>query len=165
MIQRLIISVLLMAAGLASAGNPSSSASSPHVRICSRVATSGFDVDAVKRLELRGAASNVDGWTIEEARSFFAPEWVSVQPDGTQVGLDKVLSSFENGRNHPWADRFDLTELDIRVYCDMAVVVGTAQVSAKGDKQPLRTIHFRYLNIWRKSGAGWLYAANQYTRF
>jgi len=164
-LQRLVISALLVAAGLASVGHSSSSAPSTRAKACSKLVTSGSDADEVRRLELRGAASNVDGWSIEEARAFFAPEWVSVQPDGSQVGLDKVFSSFENGRSRPWAARFALTELDIRVYCDMAIVIGTAEASAKGDKQPPRTVHFRYLNIWRKSGAGWLYAAQQYTRF
>jgi len=154
-----------MAVGLATVGHSSSSAPLAPAKMCTKIATSGPDVDDVKRLELRGAASNVDGWTIEEARAFFAPEWVSVQPDGSQVGLDKVFSSFENGHSSPWAARFDLTALDIRVYCDMAIVIGTAEASAKGDKQPPRTIHFRYVNIWRKSAAGWLYTAQQYTRF
>lgn len=61
--------------------------------------TAGPDVEEVQRLELRGGAVNVEGWTIEEARAFFAPEWVSVQPDGSVTRLETVLSNFVEGRS------------------------------------------------------------------
>jgi ketosteroid isomerase-like protein len=116
-------------------------------------------------LEQRGAATNVEGWTNEEARSFFAPEWFSVQPDGSVMRLDAVFARFQEGRSQPWARRFDLTELDIRVYCDTAIVVGLAEARARGGSETSPALHFRYLNVWRKHEGRWLYAGQQSTRF
>lgn len=125
----------------------------------------GVDAEEIRRLELRGAATNVEGWSIEEARDFFAPEWMSVQPDGSVMGLDAVFARFQDGRSQPWAGRFDLTELDIRVYCDTAIVVGLAEARAPGSSETSPALRFRYLNVWRKHEGRWLYAGQQYTRF
>lgn len=71
----------------------------PHeARMCAPI-TAGPAVEEVRRLELRGGAVNVEGWAIEEARAFFAPEWVSVQPDGSVTRLETVLSNFVEGRS------------------------------------------------------------------
>lgn len=134
---------------------------------CPVMITSGPEAAEIGRLEERGARANVEGWSIEEARAFFAPEWVSVQPTGAVSDLDAVLSSFPNGQSVPWAGRFDLTNLDIRVYCDMAVVIGQAEAwrpgaTAEGSAPAVR---FRFLNVWRKVDGRWLYAANQFTRY
>ena len=131
---------------------------------CPGFTATGADANEVRRLELRGAATNVEGWTIEEARTFFAPEWMSVQPDGSVMQLDAVFARFQDGRSPPWAGRFDLVELDIRVYCDMAIVVGLAEARAPGGSETSPALRFRYLNIWRKHEGRWLYAGQQYTR-
>lgn len=128
---------------------------------CAPVVT-GQDVEEVRRLELRGGAVNVEGWTFEEAQGFFAPEWASVQPDGSVTSLETVLSAFVEGRSRGWASSFRLVELDIRVACNSAVVIGLAEA------QPLATqssppVRMRFLNVWRKQDGRWLYAANQWT--
>ncbi|MEQ1617035.1 MAG: hypothetical protein ABL883_01665 [Terricaulis sp.] len=82
---------------------------------CSGFASAGADAEEIRRLEQRGAATKVEGWTIEAARSFFAPEWFSVQPDGSEMRLNAVFATFQDGRSRPWAGRFDLVELDIRL--------------------------------------------------
>ena len=128
------------------------------------VVTRGADVEAVRILEQRGAAVNVSGWTIEEARSFFAPEWVSLQPDGSTTKLDTVLSGFKNGRSVAWARSFVLDELDIRVFCDTAVVIGIARARPLGAPEA-RVIHLRYVNLWRRRDGRWVYTANQFVRF
>lgn len=134
---------------------------------CPTMQTSGGDVEEIRRLEQRGAQSNVEGWSIEEARGFFAPEWISVGPDGSVGTVAEVLSGFENGRSRPWAGRFDILELDIRVHCDSAVVVGKAaafRIGASGpDDKP--AVHFRWLNVWRKHDGRWLNSANQFARY
>jgi ketosteroid isomerase-like protein len=127
--------------------------------------TSGADVEAVRALEKKGADSNVDGWTLNEAKAFFAPEWVSLQMDGSVMKLDKVFEGFKNGRSQPWAQSFKLTELDVRVYCDTAIVIGLAEAQAKGPPDKAPTGKFRFLNVWRKQDGTWLYAANQFARF
>lgn len=134
---------------------------------CPTITSSGPDADEIRRLEERGARANVEGWSIEEARAFFAPEWLSVQPNGTDVSLESVFSTFPNGRSVPWAGRFDLTDLDVRVYCNTAIVIGRAEAYPPGataaDTEP--AVRFRYLNVWRKVDGQWLYAAQQYTRY
>lgn len=128
------------------------------------VVTSGPDVDTVRQLEERGAAVNVSGWTVEEARAFFAPEWVSLQPDGSVTKVDAVLARFQNGRSVAWAQSFELNELDVRVFCDTAVVVGLARARPLG-ASGTKVINLRYANIWRKRNGRWLYTANQFDRF
>lgn len=134
---------------------------------CLSYSTTGPEVEEIRRLEQVGAESNVEGWTIEEARAFFGPEWVSVAPDGSVSGLDDVLSGFQDGRSQPWAGRFDIVELDIRVYCDMAIVVGRGEayrIGATGpNDQP--AVRFRWLNVWRNQEGRWVYIANQFARY
>lgn len=125
----------------------------------------GREVEAVRRLELRGAEVNVDGWRIEEAQSFFASDFVSIAPDGSVTRLDRVLSGFVDGASAGWARSFDIVDLDVRLYdCRAAIVVGLAEVrplAAPADAAPWR---IRFLNVWRKEGDRWLYSANQFAR-
>lgn len=134
---------------------------------CPMMTTTGPDVEEIRRLEERGAKVNVEGWTIEEAREFFAPEWLSAQPDGTDSGLETVFGAFQNGRSAPWAGRFEITDLDIRVYCDVAIAFGRADAYRPGAAvdQAQPDIRFRWLNVWRKAEGRWVYAANQFTRY
>lgn len=143
----------LLPAGLAAAAD------------CPASTTGGPEVEAVRALEQRGARVNVEGWTIDQARAFFAPEFRSIGPDGAVTPLDRILASFVDGRSRGWASRFDLVELDIRVHgCTAAIVVGLAEVrplAAPADAPPWR---IRFLNVWRRESGQWLYAANQYAR-
>lgn len=132
---------------------------------CALAARSGPDAEQVRQLEERGARSNVEGWSIDEAKAFFAPSWVSVGPDGSVSGVEPVFEGFVNGRSKPWASRFDLVELDIRVYCDAAVVIGLAEAEGIGAKPGARIVRFRFLNVWRKVDGRWLYSEQQFTRF
>lgn len=134
---------------------------------CPSMSTSGTDAEEIRRLEMRGARSNVEGWSLQEAQAFFAPEWISVSPDGTASDLTAVLAGFENDRSRPWAGRFDILDLDIRVYCDIAVVVGKAaayRIGASGSED-LPAVHFRWLNFWRKLDDRWINVANQFARY
>jgi hypothetical protein len=131
-------------------------------RMCAPI-TAGPDVEEVRQRELRGAAVNVEGWAIAEARGFFAPEWVSVQPDGSVTRLETVLGGFLEGRSRAWASSFTLTELDIRVACDSAVVIGLAEARPLGAPQSSPPVRMRFINVWRKQDGRWLYAANQWT--
>lgn len=132
---------------------------------CPVVTTAGPDVEAVKEMEAYGARVNMDGWSIIDARRFFAPDYVSIQPDGTVRRMDSVLAVFTNGRSDGWARSFDVSDLDVHVYhCSTAVVVGKAEVRANAappDSPPWR---IRYLNVWRKQDGHWLNSANQFTR-
>jgi hypothetical protein len=159
----------LCCAGLAGCATPAavSPVLPPISDACVGMTTAGPEADQVRRLEERGARANVEGWSIEEARAFFAPEWVSVQPSGSSSDLETVLSGFRNGRSVPWAGRFDITNLDVRVYCDTALAVGRAEAyqvgASSADARP--AARFRWLNVWRKSNGRWVLTANQFTRF
>jgi hypothetical protein len=130
---------------------------------CAGTATEGPDVEAVRRMELRGARMNVDGWGIEGSRDFFAPDFVSIGPDGAVNGLEAIMSAFTNGRSPGWARSFDLASLDIRVFdCSTGVVVGTAEARALNAPAEGPLWRVRFLNVWRKEGGRWLYWANQF---
>ncbi len=132
---------------------------------CPHAATAGPAVEAIRALELRGARANVDGWSIEEARSFFAPDFVSIQPDGSVTRLDKVLTAFADGRNAGFARSFDITELEIRVYgCNAAIVIGAADIRARAAPPDAPAWRVRFLNIWRRDGERWRLTANQFAR-
>jgi ketosteroid isomerase-like protein len=127
--------------------------------------TESEEIDAIRRLELRGARVNVDGWDIDEARRFFAADFVSIQPDGRINGLDAVMATFKNGRSRGWAQSFDITSLDISLLdCAAAMVIGTAEVRALGAPAGAPPWRVRFLNVWRKSQEGWQYRANQFAR-
>jgi hypothetical protein len=158
---RLAQAALVGAVLLAMAASPASAGGN---ETCSSV-TSGPDVEEIRRLELRGAAINVEGWSQEEAEAFFAPEWLSVQPDGSDIKLNGVFSRFRDGRTPGWAESFLLPELDIRVYCGAAIVIGRGEIRPRGASDPSQTIRVRYLNVWRKENGRWVYAAQQYTRY
>jgi hypothetical protein len=153
----------LAAAGLALASCVSVSVDETAAADACPVVTADADVEEIRRLEQRGATVNVEGWGIEEARAFFAPEWVSVQPDGSVMRLDAVFAGFQNGRSRPWAQSFALSELDVRVACNSAVVIGMAEARPVGAPEGV-VVRMRFLNVWRKEGGRWLYAANQYVR-
>lgn len=153
------IFIVFLIAGCASVSTSEAQSMAPVP--CDVAASTGADADAVRALEERGARANVEGWTIDEARAFFAPTWVAVGPDGSVRGVEEVFASFVDGRSQPWAASFELLELDVRVYCDMAVVIGLAE--ARGS-QPGQAARFRYLNVWRKIAGQWRYSEQQYVR-
>lgn len=132
---------------------------------CSGVRTSGPEVDAIRALEQRGARVNVEGWSIDEARGFFSPDFVSIQPDGSVIRLDKVLTAFPDGRNAGFARSFDITELEIRVYgCDAAVAIGAADIRARAAAPDAPALRVRFLNMWRRDAGRWRLTANQFAR-
>jgi ketosteroid isomerase-like protein len=122
------------------------------------VTTSGSDVEELRRLEHYGASVNVEGWSADDARAFFAPEWVSVQPDGSRIDVAAALARFRGGRMPAWAEHFTVSDLDIRVYCDAAVVVGNAEALPRGAPAAAAPMRYRYMNLWRRGPTGWLYA-------
>lgn len=132
---------------------------------CPASATTGAEVEAVRKRELRGARVNIEGWEAEEARGFFAPEYLSIQPDGGVRRLDAVMAAFVDGRSRGWARSFEISALDIHVYhCVAAVVVGVAEVRAAAAPADARPWRIRYLNVWRWQDGQWLNSSNQFAR-
>lgn len=133
--------------------------------VCDGYETAGPAVEEIRRLEQAGAASNVTGLALEDAERLFAPGYVSVAPDGSVSQRDKVMTAFAGGRSVPWAQRFDVTELDVKVYCDAAIAVGLSEVEAKTSTGEIRNAHFRWLNVWTRSAQGWRLSATQFARY
>lgn len=132
---------------------------------CPSSTMTGADVNAVRKRELRGARVNVEGWDVDEARGFFAPEYLSIQPDGSMRRLDAVMAAFADGHSRGWARSFELSELEIRVYhCVAAVVTGVAEVRAAAAPADARPWRIRYLNVWRRQDGQWLNTSNQFAR-
>lgn len=148
--------IALVAVALAScAGQPMTRAAEP----CAAVATSGADVEAVRERELRAAQAPTTAWTLAEVTQLFAPEFQTVQPNGVVQRLDEVLGEFVNGRTAPWATRYEIVEMDVRVYnCAAASVVGVAEVQPRGGP----AMRWRFTDTWRKENGAWLFARSQY---
>jgi hypothetical protein len=131
----------------------------PRANTCLDIATSGADVDAVRAAEHHVARVTTDAWTLAEVAQVFAPEFQSVQPNGAVHGIDQVLGEFVNGRTSPWAARYEIVELDIRVFgCATASATGVAEVQPRSGP----AMRWRFTDAWRKQNGAWLYARNQY---
>lgn len=126
--------------------------------------TEGPDVDAIKLLEERGALTNVEGDTLSSAEEFFAEDFVTIDTQGNLLTRADILSTYENGRLQPWARRMELQDLDIRVYCDTAIVFGAAQSWAIGMPDAAPPILFRFLHVWLKREGRWTYTAQHASR-
>ena len=159
----LVVVMLIAGGGLAPCGAESPPVP-PAIGGCVGVATEGGEVEAVRQLELRGGRMNTEGWDVEESRSFFASDFIGIQPGGAISGLETIVVTSASGRIRGWARSFVLTDLDIRVFiCATALVVGTAEarpLAAPAESPPWR---IRFLNVWRKEGGRWRYWANQFT--
>ena len=129
---------------------------------CSNFVTSGSPVDQIRLLEEAGARGNVTGLSRSDAEKMFGPGYVSLAPDGKVTKRDAILASWNA---QPWASRFDITELDIRVYCDTAIAVGLSEAEPLKAPTATKPTHFRWLNVWSKIGDDWTLSATSYTRF
>ena len=130
---------------------------------CHGVATSGAAVDEIRALEKAGGDSNVKGMSKADGEKMFAGSFISFGPDGAVKTRDDVLKTYVDGKMAPWAASFEIKELDVRVYCDTATVVGLSEVvplKAKPDAAPVR---FRWLNVWAKPEGFWQIVATQFT--
>lgn len=132
---------------------------------CENYETAGPAAEDIRRLEQEGAASNVTGLALEDAERLFASGYVSIAPDGSVSRRETVMKAFASGRSAPWAQRFDVTELDVQVYCDAAIAVGLSEAEAKTSAGESRTLHFRWLNVWTRSADGWRLSATQFARY
>lgn len=157
---------LLMVAGatLPGCANFEATAESAH-HSCEALKASGLVVDRIRTFEQAGAASNVSGMTLEAAQSMFAPEYVAVGQDGSIKSRNDALQMFESRRSAGWAEKFEIIELDIKVYCDMATVVGFSEALWKGAPPTAKPLHFRWLNVWKRANKDWQLIASQFTEF
>ncbi|HEX8920535.1 MAG TPA: nuclear transport factor 2 family protein [Pyrinomonadaceae bacterium] len=85
-------------------------------------------------------------------------EWDDLMADGAYlIGPDGTILVYQKGQNlsSMALTSFNLSELIVRVYGDVAVVTGLAEVASEtAEKKPF-SFKMRYLNVWKKSGDSW----------
>ena len=92
--------------------------------------------------------------------------WDDLMADGAyMIQGDGTTTIYQKGQNlsslRPKS--FILSDLIVRVYADTAIATGLADVSSETpDKKPF-SFKMRYLNVWRKVGAGWRIAVSERT--
>ena len=131
---------------------------------CSGFVTTGPVVEEVRSLEERGAARNVTGQVKSETEQMLAPEYYAVSPDGSVASRSDLLKGYVDGKLPGWATAFSIKSLDVRVYCDAAVVTGLADAAGKDAKGETRNAQFRWLNVWHLTVGGWRLGASQFAR-
>jgi hypothetical protein len=131
--------------------------------VCQTYATTGARVDEIRALEETGGQSNVVGMTLAEGERMFAQSFVSYGPDGAIKTRADVLKTYVDGKFQPWASSFEIKELEVKVYCDTATVVGLSEVRPKGAPPAAKAIRFRWLNVWAKPEGFWQIVASQFT--
>jgi ketosteroid isomerase-like protein len=129
-----------------------------------RTVTSGKAVDEIRALEEAGGQSNVIGMTLEDGKRMFAASFMSFGPDGAVKTRDDILKTYVDGQMAAWASSFAIKELQIKVYCDTATVIGLSDVAAKNAAPDAPPVHFRWLNVWAKPEGFWQIVATQFTR-
>jgi len=128
---------------------------------CVMPVSSGPVADEIRVLEEAGAASNVTGLSVEGAQRMFWPDYLAVAQDGTVSTRESILRTWNPT---PWASRFDIQELDIKVYCDMALVIGLSEAEPRGAPAGTKPTQFRWLNVWTQGNGEWRLSATQFTR-
>ena len=116
---------LIVASLLAAQSAPAASATT-----CNAV-TTGKAVDEIRALEEAGGQSNVRGMSLEDGKRMFADSFMSFGPDGAIKTRDDIFKTYVDGKMAPWASSFAIKELEIKVYCDTATVIGLSEVTAK----------------------------------
>ena len=131
---------------------------------CRGFVTTGSAVENVRELEERGAARNVLGQVKSDTERMLAPEYFAVAPDGSVTARADLLRNYVDGKLPGWATAFTIKSLDVRVYCDAAVVTGLAEAAGTDTKGETRQALFRWLNVWHLSVGEWRLIASQFAR-
>ncbi|MGB3469879.1 MAG: nuclear transport factor 2 family protein [Erythrobacter sp.] len=136
-----------------------------HGADCGVPVTNGEDVEAIRMLELQGTRANVEGTSREDFIDILAPEYRAVRPDGSVLDYAATVASLPSGNLPAWASTFEIVEMEIRVYCDVATVVGFAQATPATNTTDSAPLRFRWLHVWTRKNGDWKYTAQQYTQF
>jgi hypothetical protein len=92
--------------------------------------------------------------------------WDDLMADGAyMIVYDGSAMTYQKGQRSPSfpMKSFNLSEMIARVYGDVAVVTGLAEVEGEtADKKPF-SFKMRYMNVWKKSGASWKIVVSERT--
>lgn len=88
-----------------------------------------------------------------------------IAPGAYMIAYDGSIINYQKGQRLPSLPMksFNMSELIARVYGDVAVVTGLAEVEGEtADKKPF-SFKMRFLNVWKKSGDSWKIVVSERT--
>jgi hypothetical protein len=129
---------------------------------CTGVETSGPAVDDIRALEQKGADSNVHTQSRTAAEAMFAPGFVSIDQNGNARTREQILQTYKGGKSVAWADSFRLSGVNVKIFCDAAIVMGAAEAHPLSAPTAV-VLRFRYLNVWTHAGGTWRLIATQFS--
>lgn len=132
--------------------------------VCPAFVAAGPAAERVRGLEVSGATGNVTGQTREDIEQMLSPEYFAISPDGAVTTRPDILKTYVGGKRPGWATSFEIKSLDIRVYCDTAVVTGLADAMGQDANGAARKAQFRWLNVWHQADGDWRLVASQFAR-
>jgi ketosteroid isomerase-like protein len=92
--------------------------------------------------------------------------WDDLIAEGAyMIGFDGSVVVYQKGTLFPalTVTSFNLSEMIARVYEDVVVVTGLAEVVAESpDKKPF-SFQMRFINVWKKSGGSWKIVVSERT--
>ena len=95
--------------------------------------------------------------------------WDDLIAEGAyMIGYDGSIILYQKGLQFPPlpVTSFEMSEMIARLYGDVAVVTGLAEVggeaSEMGEKKPF-SFKMRFLNVWKKSGDSWKIVVSERT--
>jgi ketosteroid isomerase-like protein len=90
-----------------------------------------------------------------------ADEYVSTFPDGTVLDRHGEIDALKSGEIA--LDAMTPTEMNVRMYGEVAVITGRSTIKAKVKDQQISG-DYRFTDIWAKQNGRWLAVASQVTR-
>ena len=93
-------------------------------------------------------------------------DWDDLIAEGAyMIAYDGSIINYQKGLRLPSLPMksFKMSEMIARVYGDVAVVTGLAEVESEtAEKKPF-SFQMRFLNVWKKSGDGWKIVVSERT--
>jgi hypothetical protein len=88
-----------------------------------------------------------------------------IEDQAYMTAFDGSVIRYQKGQELPAlpVKSFELSDLIVRVYGEVAVVTGLADFEGETPQKVTIKVQQRYLNIWKKSGNGWKIAVSQTT--
>ena len=130
---------------------------------------------ALNNLNLRGSDNSTEAiekeiLRLEEVGRLKAlkgdNDWDDLIAEGAyMIAYDGSIINYAKGKRFPPfpMKSFNLSEMIARVYGDVVVVTGLAEVEAETAEKKPYSFKMRFLNVWKKSGDGWKIVVSERT--
>ena len=116
--------------------------------------------DQIKKMEMDRAAAVVKGdWAKLEKET--ADDYTLINMNGQMTNKAQMMEGFKSGQNKLTAD--DISDMTVRVYDDVAVVTGKADVKGMMGGKDV-TGQAMFTRVYVKAGGHWQAVALQQTR-